>query len=190
MICIASSTGVTARWKRAERPASTPSGIPTASESPTAASVSANVSTLCSQSPIAANEVIAARTINAARRPPKRSTTRVASAVVPAQVSLWKNEVSHETRLSRKFAKPLKIEKTKLGCATLRLSLNQVWKRSRYPESEVQTSEFGHESWFFQPRKATNIAIAIATTSPKRPRHHGRPCGEAAAGAATWAVDI
>ena len=131
MICIASSSGVIARWKRSERPASTPSGIPTSSERLTAAIVSENVSMLSCQRPMSANEPSASRTPAAARRPPKRNTISAPSTVVPAHLSLRKNEVSHETRWSRKFAKPLKIEKTTLGCSTLRLLLSQAWKRSR-----------------------------------------------------------
>ena len=131
MICIASRTGVIARWKRSERPASTPSGIPTRSDSATAENISAKVCTLSSHSPIRANERNAASTPSAALRLPKRSATTTPSTVVPTQVSLRKKLVSHETRLSRNVAKPLKIVKKKLGFGTLRSALSQFWKRSR-----------------------------------------------------------
>ena len=51
MICIASRIGVIARLNVADRPASTPSGMPTASDMPTAANISAKVWTLSSQRP-------------------------------------------------------------------------------------------------------------------------------------------
>src|SRR5258705_2700970 len=151
-ICAASSNGGMQRSNRSERPAITPSGIPTSRDSPTAAKISAKVCTLCSQSPISANEANAARTPKACCQRPKRSTTSVPSATVPTQVSFWKNVVNQETRLSRNVAKPLKIAKTKLGLAALRLSLSHVWKRSRSRGSEFQTSEFGQDSVFFQPK--------------------------------------
>ncbi len=123
--------GVTARRNRSERPASTPSGIPISSESETAAVISAKVCTLSSQRPSTANETNAAATPSAARRLPKRSTTTIPNVAVPTHVSLKKKLVSHETRLSRKFAKPLKIVKTKLGLAPFRSALSQFWNRSR-----------------------------------------------------------
>ena len=86
MICIASSTGVIARLNRSERPARTPSGMPTASESPTAASISASVCMLSSQSPSAANEAKAPSMISPARRPPKRSDDERRRALVPTHV--------------------------------------------------------------------------------------------------------
>ncbi len=131
MICIASRIGVTERRNRSERPASTPSGIPISSESETAAVISANVCTLSSQRPISANDANAAATPSAALRLPKRSTTTIPKAAVPTQVSLKKKLVSHETRLSRKVAKPLKIVKKKLGFGRLRSLLSQFWNRSR-----------------------------------------------------------
>ena len=104
----------------------TPSGIPTRSERPTAASISENVWMLSSQRPISANDANAASTPSACLQCPKRATTSVPSATVPTQVSFSKNVVNHETRSSRKVAKPLKTEKTKLGFAALRLSLSHV----------------------------------------------------------------
>ena len=86
MICIASSTGVITRLKRSERPAITPSGMPTASESATAASISASVSMLSSQSPSVPNDASAPSMISDARSPPKRRASSVAADVVPAQV--------------------------------------------------------------------------------------------------------
>ncbi len=83
MICIASSTGVITRLKVDERPASTPSGIPTASESPTAANISANVCTDSSQRPSTAKLTKAASVPRAALRPPNRSTINVPSVAVP-----------------------------------------------------------------------------------------------------------
>ena len=178
-ICIASSTGVMNRWKRSDRPASTPSGSPIASDSDTDAIVRANVWTLASQRPINANEKNATRTPSAARRPPKRSTTSVPSTVVPAQVSFRKNDVSQPTRLSRKFAIALKMRKTMLGCGTLRLLLSHAWKLSRSCESEFQVSDAGHGTWLFQPKNAITMPTTIATISPARPRHQGRGAGAA-----------
>ena len=97
-----------------------PSGIPIASERPTDAKVRANVRMLGSQRPIAAKQKNAASTPRAARRPPKRSTTSVPSTVVPAHVSLKKRLVNQPTRLSRKFASPLKARKNTLGCGRFR----------------------------------------------------------------------
>jgi hypothetical protein len=54
----------------------------------------------------------------------------VPRAVVPAQVSLKKNDVIHPTRLSRKFATALNAWKTMLGCGTFRLLLSHAWKLS------------------------------------------------------------
>src|SRR5664279_3756213 len=81
-----------------------PSGCPIRSDSETDANVSANVRTTGSHRPIVANNRNAVRTPSAARRPPKRSTTSVPSAVVPTHVSLKKNEVSQPTRSSRNVA--------------------------------------------------------------------------------------
>ena len=83
MICIASRIGVIARLNVADRPASTPSGMPTASDMPTAANIRAKVWTLSSQRPSVAKLAKAASVPSAALRPPKRSTTSVPSAVVP-----------------------------------------------------------------------------------------------------------
>src|SRR3954463_9252172 len=143
-ICIASSTGVIALLKRHERPASTPTGRPTSSESPTAANTSENVSTDSSHSPSSAKLANAASTPSAARRPPKRSTTSVPSTTVPAQVSLWKKLMNHATSWSRKFEKPLKILNAMFGSGTLRLLLSQTWKWSRCGTSEFHVSHAGH----------------------------------------------
>src|SRR5262245_16132869 len=125
--------------------------MPTSSESATAENINANVSMDSSQSPSSPKLANAASTPSAARRPPKRSTTSVPSARVPTQVSEWKNEVSHDTRSSRNVENPLKIVNTKLGSGTLRLSLSQVWKSSRWRGSEFQVSHAGHVSSFPQP---------------------------------------
>ena len=143
MICIASRMGVTIPLKPAERPARTPSGTPTRSDNDTAASISENVCTDSSQNPIVAKLANAARTPSAALRPPKRRTTSVPRATVPAHVSLWKKPVSQPTRWSRKFAKPLKMLNATFGCGTLRLLLSQAWKRSRYGPSEFHVSAAG-----------------------------------------------
>src|SRR5262245_52173751 len=116
---------------RRDRPASTPTGIPTRSESPTAASMSENVSMLSVHSPISANDANAARTPSACFQCPNRATTSVPSATVPTHVTLLKNDVNHDTRLSRKFANQLNTSKKKLGFGTLRLLLSQFWNRSR-----------------------------------------------------------
>ena len=58
---------------------------------------------------------------SAALRPPKRSTTTTPSDRRPHPGQLRKKLVSHETRLSRNVAKPLKIVKTKLGFADVAL---------------------------------------------------------------------
>src|SRR6266849_8047915 len=177
MICIASSTGVTTRRNRSERPAQTPSGMPIRSDKLTDAKVSANVRTLGSHTPVAANETNAASTISAARRPPKRSTTRVPSAVVPAQVSLRRNDVSQPTRWSRKLATPLNTRNTMLGCGTLRLLLSHAWKLSRSCASEFHVSAAGHVSWFFQMKNAMTIAIATPIAAPALPRHQTAGAG-------------
>ena len=114
-ICIASSSGVIARWNRSERPAATPSGRPIASERATDANVRANVRILGSHRPIAANDTNAASVPSAARRPPKRKTTSTPRAVVPTQVRLKKRLVSQPTMLSRKVATELKTWKKTLG---------------------------------------------------------------------------
>ena len=97
MICIASRIGVIVRRKRSERPARTPSGTPTASESETAASISDSVCMLSSQRPSTAKDAKLANMISAARRPPKRRASSVPSAVVPAQVSFVRTSYSQPT---------------------------------------------------------------------------------------------
>ena len=170
-ICIASSTGVIARWKRSERPAMTPSGMPTRSESDTAASMSASVCMLGSHRPISANNANAPSTQSAARQPPKRSTISTKAAVVPTQVMSSKSSFSRLTRSSRKELKPLKIENTKLGSSALRLSVSQTWKSSRYPVSEFHSSHAGHGNSLRQAKDATSIAPTIAADWTSRPRH-------------------
>jgi hypothetical protein len=122
---------VIARWKRFERPATIPSGIPTASDRLTAASISASVCRLSPHRPISANEASAPATQAAARHPPKRRTTSVAAAVVPTQVSQSSSRSNHSTRLSTKVANPSKSANTKLRSSALRWSSNQTWKSSR-----------------------------------------------------------
>src|SRR5581483_6577393 len=173
MICIASSTGVIARWTRSERPAAMPTGTPIASESATEANVSAKVRMLASQTPSAANDTNAAAVPSAARRPPKRSTTAVPSAAVPTHVSLKKKLVSQPTMSSRKVATPLNTTKKTLGCGTLRRSLSQVWKLSRSCESDCHVSPPGHGTLFFQPKYAISIPTTTPTTMPARPPRAG-----------------
>ena len=72
-----------ARLNLAERPAITPSGMPTRRESETAANIRAKVSTASSQSPSTAKLTNAANVPIAAFTPPKRSTINVPSAAVP-----------------------------------------------------------------------------------------------------------
>ncbi len=144
MICIASSTGVTARANRSESPAHTPSGIPTRSERPTAASISARVCMLSTQRPLAAKATNAARAHSAARTPPKRSETRTPATETPTHVIQPRKLVSQVTRLSRKSAKPLNARITTLGLSALRWSTSQVWKSFRWVGSVFQVSAEGH----------------------------------------------
>src|SRR5262249_61908983 len=118
-----------------------------------------------------ANDANAARTPSACFQCPNRATTSVPSATVPTHVSLLKNDVNHDTRLSRKLAKPLNTSKKRLGFGTLRLLLSQFWNRSREPTREFQTSGSGHGPGFFQPGNPTSIPRAARGAEPTRPRH-------------------
>ena len=90
---------------------------------------------LSSQRPISANDASAARTHVAARQPPKRSATSVATTDVPIHVIQSRSRLNQSTRLSTNVAKPSKAAKTKLGSSALRWSSSQIWKVSRCPES-------------------------------------------------------
>jgi hypothetical protein len=143
-ICIASSTGVIARWKRSLRPATTPSGKPTASERSTAASMSASVCMLSSQSPISAKDTNAARTISPARQPPKRQTMNVPAAIVPTQVSASMKSSSAATSQSAKARKPSRIAKKMFGFSAVRCSSSQSWAVSISDGSSAHVSAAGH----------------------------------------------
>jgi hypothetical protein len=171
---------VIARRTRLESPATIPRGIPTASDSPTAASISARVCRLSAHRPIAAKEASAATIQAAARQPPKRSAASVKAAVVPNQVIHSRSRLNQSTRLSTNVANPSKIANAKLGSAAFRWSDSQVWKLSRWPESEFHVSSAGHgcsgalPSAGSQIRHATYMSATTSATCTSFPRHHGR----------------
>ena len=142
MICIASSTGVITRLNRSERPASTPSGIPTSSESATAASISASVSMLSSQSPSVAKRREGGEHAQRRAEAAEAEHDQRADAVVPTQVSFVEHVVSHATRWSRNVANPLKARKMcsgarRCGCREPRLEAVEVRAASAFHVSDA-----------------------------------------------------
>ena len=135
------------------------------SDSATAESTSANVSTVSSQRPSAAKLANAARTRNAARRPPKRSTTSVPSATVPAQVSLWKKPSARRRgrRGSREAVERAEGE-VRVGhvAVVAQPDLEAVEVRAE----RVPRQPAGQCAWFFQPRNAITIATTTSTLRP------------------------
>ena len=85
---------------------------------------------LASQSPVSAKVAKAVSVIAAARRPPKRRTTSVPSAVAPGQVSQKSASSSHMTRLSTNTRNPSKSAKTMLLSSAERCSISHTWNSS------------------------------------------------------------
>ncbi|WP_256862141.1 hypothetical protein [Microbispora sp. GKU 823] len=87
MICMTSSTGVTIRRTRGERPAQIPSGMPNSSDSTTADSVSASVSTLASQNPSTPRPPKPTSETSAIRQPPASQPRPAARPMSPGHPS-------------------------------------------------------------------------------------------------------
>ncbi len=151
-------------WKRSLRPAITPIGTPTTSESITAASISASVCIDSSHSPMRAKETSANSTIRPARQPPKRHTIATPAMITPGQVSHSSMSSSAATSQSASARKPSRIAKMTFGFSAVRWSRSHDCASSSSAGRSCQVSEVGQGNSFRQSASPASMSSTIPPT--------------------------